>query len=93
MEILRGEISEKLSWGVYDFPSPEVSYVYDMQVAGKARGHGVEGGTDRRETPCSDKNETVNRTFIVQLTDTRRSRTDNPSVCHTAASSLCTREP
>ena len=52
VEILRGEISEKLSWGVYDFPSPEVSYVYDMQVAGKARGHGVEGGLTAGKRPA-----------------------------------------
>lgn len=62
---------EKLAWGMYDFPSRKCSYVYDMQVTGKARVHGVEGvELTARETLCSDKNETVNRTFIVQLTDT-----------------------
>lgn len=64
-------IGEKLSWGMYDIPSRKCSHVYDMQVTGKARVHGIEGvELTAREATYSDKNEAIRRTFVAQLTDT-----------------------
>lgn len=36
-------LGEKMSWGMYDVPSRKCSHVYDMQVTGKAKVHGIEG--------------------------------------------------
>jgi len=63
-------LGEKLSWGMYDMPGRECSYVYEMQVTGKARVHGIEGvELTAREMDCSGKEAMVHRTFIAQLTD------------------------
>lgn len=63
--------SEKLSWGMYDIPSRKCSRVFDMQVTGKAKVHGIEGvELTAAEVSYSDKNEMINRTFVAQLTDT-----------------------
>ncbi len=65
------KLDEKLSWGMYDVPSRKCNHVYDMQVTGKAKIHGIEGvELTAKETSCSDKNEVINRTFVAQLTDT-----------------------
>lgn len=65
------KIGEKISWGMYDIPSRKCSHVYDMQVTGKAKVHGIEGvELTAREASCSNKNEVINRTFVAQLTDT-----------------------
>ena len=65
------KLGEKLSWGMYDIPSRKCSHVYDMQVTGKAKVHGIEGvELTAREAPYSNKNEVINRTFVAQLTDT-----------------------
>ena len=62
---------EKLSWGMYDIPSRKCSRVFDMQVTGKAKVHGIEGvELTAAEVSYSDKNEVINRTFVAQLTDT-----------------------
>lgn len=62
---------EKLSWGIYDSPSRKCSHVYDMQVTGKARIHGIEGvEITAAETSCADGSRGINRTFVAQLTDT-----------------------
>ncbi len=62
---------EKLSWGMYDIPSRKCSHVYDLQVTGKARVHGIDGvELTAREASYSDKTEVINRTFVAQLTDT-----------------------
>ena len=64
-------LGEKLSWGMYDIPSRKCSHVFDMQVIGKAKVHGIEGvELTAREASYSDKNDVINRTFIAQLTDT-----------------------
>lgn len=64
-------IGEKMSWGVYDIPSRKCSHVYDMQVTGKAKIHGIEGvELTAREAAYSDKKEVIDRTFVAQLTDT-----------------------
>ena len=65
------KLGERLSWGMYDIPSRKCSHVYDMQVTGKAKVHGIEGvELTAREASYSDKNEVINRTFVAQLTDT-----------------------
>ena len=65
------KLGEKMSWGMYDIPSRKCIYVYDMQVTGKAKVHGIEGvELTAREASYSDKNEVINRTFVAQLTDT-----------------------
>lgn len=65
------KLGEKMSWGMYDMPSGKCSHVYDMQVIGKAKVHGIEGvELTAREASYSDKNDVINRTFVAQLTDT-----------------------
>ena len=65
------KLGEHLSWAMYDMPSRKCSHVYDMKVVGKAKVHGIEGvELTAREAPYSNKKETINRTFIAQLTDT-----------------------
>ena len=65
------KLGERLSWGMYDIPSRRCSYLYDMQVTGKARVHGIEGvELTARETDCSGKNKPVLRKFVAQLTQT-----------------------
>lgn len=62
---------EKIAWGMYDMPSRKCSHVYDMQVTGRAKVHGIEGvELTAREESCSDKNDVNNYTFVAQLTDT-----------------------
>lgn len=56
---------------MYDIPSRKCDHVYDMQVTGKAKVHGIEGvELTAREASYSDKTDVVNRTFVAQLTDT-----------------------
>ena len=62
---------ERVSWGLYDIPSRKCIHVYDMQVTGKAKVHGIEGvELAAREVSCSDKSKVIDRTFVAQLTDT-----------------------
>ncbi|MCD8326902.1 MAG: sigma-70 family RNA polymerase sigma factor [Lachnospiraceae bacterium] len=62
---------EKLSWGMYDSPSGRCDCVYQMEVTGRAKVHGIEGvELTAKEIPCSDKEHTVDRVFVAQLTDT-----------------------
>lgn len=65
------KLGEKLSWGMYDIPSRQCSHIYDMQVTGKAKVHGIEGvELTAREVVYSGKKEVIHRTFVAQLTDT-----------------------
>lgn len=65
------KLGEKLSWGMYDIPSRQCSHIYDMQVTGKAKVHGIEGvELTAREAVYSGKKEVIYRTFVAQLTDT-----------------------
>ncbi|MBD5466776.1 MAG: RNA polymerase sigma factor [Lachnospiraceae bacterium] len=69
--LLVPKLGEKLSWGIYDMPSRKCSHVYDMEVIGKAKVHGIEGvELTARESSYSDKIEVIDRTFVAQLTDT-----------------------
>ena len=63
-------LGERLTWGMYDLPSRRCSSVYEMQVTGRARVHGIEGvEVTARESACGGR-ETVERRFVAQLTDT-----------------------
>ena len=65
------KLGEKLSWGMYDIPSRKCSFVYDMEVLGKAKVHGIEGvELTAKETAYADKTERIGRSFVAQLTDT-----------------------
>lgn len=65
------KLGEKLSWGMYDIPSRKCSYIFDMEVTGKAKVHGIEGvELTARETSCFDPKDVTNRSFVAQLTDT-----------------------
>lgn len=65
------KLGEKLSWGMYDIPSRKCSHIYDMQVTGKAKVHGIEGvELTAREAAYSDKSDVIKRTFVAQITDT-----------------------
>lgn len=65
------KLGERISWGMYDIPSRKCDHIYDMQVTGKAKVHGIEGvELIAREAPYSDKKDVINRTFVAQLTDT-----------------------
>ncbi len=65
------KLGEKLSWGMYDMPSRRCSRVYQMEVTGKAKVHGIEGvELTARETSCADPGVVTDWTFIAQLTDT-----------------------
>jgi len=63
---------EALSWGMYELPSRKCLHIYDMKAAGKAIVHGIEGvELTAREAAYSGRTDTINRTFVAQLTDTR----------------------
>lgn len=65
------KLGEKLSWGMYDIPSRKCSRVFDMQVTGKAKVHGIEGvELTAKEASFFDKDDVIRRTFVAQLTDT-----------------------
>lgn len=63
-------LGEKLSWGMYDQPAGKCTYQYDMAVTGRVVIHGIEGvELIAKEIPCMGKEETVERTFVAQLTE------------------------
>lgn len=65
------KLGEKVSWGMYDLPSRKCSDIYEMQVTGKAKVHGIEGvELSAREAPYDNPKEANERTFVAQLTDT-----------------------
>lgn len=65
------KLGERISWGMYDIPSRKCDHIYDMQVTGRAKVHGIEGvELIAREASYSDKKDVINRTFVAQLTDT-----------------------
>ncbi len=69
-------LGEKLTWGLYDFPSRKRNEYTEIEVTGKAEVHGIEGveivavqyeTQDYYRTGALDRME---RRFIAQLTDT-----------------------
>ena len=69
-------LGEKLTWGLYDFPSRKRNEYCEMEVVGKAEVHGIEGveivavqyeTQDYYRTGALDRSE---RRFVAQLTDT-----------------------
>lgn len=62
---------EKISWGIYETPMHTCSHVYEMEVTGRAKIHGIEGvEVSAREAPYSDRKDRIHRRFVAQLTDT-----------------------
>ena len=68
-------LGEKLTWGLYDFPSRKRNEHCEMEVVGKAEVHGIEGveivavqyeTQDYYRTGALDRSE---RHFVAQLTD------------------------
>ena len=70
------KLGEKITWAMYDYPKRERTETVKMEVIGKAAVHGIEGveilSTEeyQNDFDMADKNKTVERTFIAQLTDT-----------------------
>lgn len=70
------KLGEKLSWGLYDFPSRRRTEYTDMEVVGKAEIHGIEGVEitaiqhDAENYYRTGSINEIERTFIAQLTDT-----------------------
>ena len=69
-------LGEKLTWGLYDFPSRKRNEHCEMEVVGMAEVHGIEGveivavqyeTQDYYRTGALDRSE---RRFVAQLTDT-----------------------
>ena len=69
-------LGEKLTWGLYDFPSRKRNEHCELEVVGKAEVHGIEGveivatqyeTQDYYRTGALDRSE---RRFVAQLTDT-----------------------
>lgn len=69
-------LGEKLSWGLYDFPSRKRTEYTEAEVTNRAEVHGIEGveivatqygAEDYYRTGCIDK---IERRFVAQLTDT-----------------------
>ncbi|MBQ8201078.1 MAG: sigma-70 family RNA polymerase sigma factor [Clostridia bacterium] len=69
-------LGERLTWAMYDFPERTRTEIDDMEVVGRAMIHGIEGVEIRcktrnpMENNQTDGNADVERSFIVQLTDT-----------------------
>ena len=69
-------IGEKLSWGLYDYPSRNRTEYTDMEVIGKAEIHGIEGVEvvavqhDAEDYYRTGSINEIERRFIAQLTDT-----------------------
>lgn len=70
------KLGEKLTWGLYDFPSRKRNEYTEIEVIGKAEIHGIEGveivavqheTQDYYRTGALDRME---RRFVAQLTDT-----------------------
>ncbi len=65
------KLGKKISWGMYDIPSRKCSHIYDMQVTGKAKVHGIEGvEIAAKESSRLNTKDTIDRSFVAQLTDT-----------------------
>lgn len=69
-------LGEKISWGLYDFPSRKRNEYTEIDVVGRAEVHGIEGveiaavqyeTKDYYRTGSLDRSE---RRFVAQLTDT-----------------------
>lgn len=68
-------LSEKLIWGLYDWPKRQMTSWMELEVVGKAKVHGIDGveiyaiehdmGSEHNSS-----GDVTNRTFIAQLTET-----------------------
>lgn len=66
------KLGERLSWAMYYFPERRRTDLYEMQVVGRAEVHGIEGVeiVSTEYDPLTDGQETTERRFVAQLTDT-----------------------
>lgn len=70
------KLGEKEAWGMYDFPERTLSEYMELEVVGKAEVHGIEGieisvkEYEPKEWNSAGGQKTVDRTLVVQLTDT-----------------------
>ena len=65
-------VGQKLSWGIYDAPSGRCTDIYDMEVIGKAKVHGVDGvEIVAKERSLTGGEAALKRVFVVQLTESR----------------------
>lgn len=65
-------VGQKLSWGIYDAPSGRCTDIYDMEVTGKAKVHGVDGvEIVAKERSLTGGETALKRVFVVQLTESR----------------------
>ena len=69
-------LGEKLKWAMYDFPERKRSEVYEMEAAGRASVHGIEGveitarESNGGQHEAMHRNDDLTRTFVAQMTDT-----------------------
>ena len=69
------KIGEKCAFGIYDQPSGKRSELYELDVVGKAKIHGIEGVEitafehDPSKTKRIEKNNETKRRFVAQLTE------------------------
>ncbi len=70
------KLGQKLSWAMYDFPKRNRTEQCDMEVAGRAQVHGIDGveieSVEYDPMDCNriDGADVAKRRFVAQLTDT-----------------------
>lgn len=70
------KVGEKLQWAMYDFPARKRTMRCELEAAGKAKIHGIEGVEiqvkefDPQPSEQVDAQNPVERTLVAQLTDT-----------------------
>ena len=70
------KLGEKLSWAMYDFPKRNRTEQCDIEVAGRAQVHGIDGveieSVEYAPMDCNQINgaDVAKRRFVAQLTDT-----------------------
>ncbi len=69
-EFIIPKLGEKLSYGIYDLPSRKCSDIFNIEVTGKAKVHGIEG-VEILEKHIKFSGELINEiTMVAQLTNT-----------------------
>lgn len=63
-------LGETCTWGMYDWPERRLGHSYELKALNRAMVHGIEGvEISAREAPNSPKEDSLERTFVAQLTD------------------------
>lgn len=63
-------LNEKITWGSYDGSTRKLNDFTDASVIGRAEVHGIEGVEILAKQHDGTSNETIERYFVAQLTDT-----------------------